>query len=315
MITHPLPASSTISEVERDTGLTKDTLRAWERRYAFPQPLRDSQGERRYPAEQVRKLRLVKRLLDLGFRPGKVIGHSSAQLHALAAPFAARLSPQAPHPALQHCLALCESHQFEALRATLLETQMSLGLQPFVLDVAAPLAVLIGQAWAGGRLAVFEEHLCTEILQIVLRSAIFAQARQAGGPRTPRILLTTLPQERHGLGLLMAEALCTIEGAHCIVLGVQTPLPDIVAAARTQHADIVALSFSSRMNARQAIDGLQQLHRQLPADTDIWAGGSCAGLKKNPPDFVYILGLHNIAAIIAHWRERQAGLRAAPGPN
>jgi hypothetical protein len=27
-----------IAEVERDTGIGKDTLRVWERRYQFPQP-------------------------------------------------------------------------------------------------------------------------------------------------------------------------------------------------------------------------------------------------------------------------------------
>ena len=47
--------SSTISDVERDTGLAKETLRVWERRYDFPQPLRDPFGERVYSAEQVRK--------------------------------------------------------------------------------------------------------------------------------------------------------------------------------------------------------------------------------------------------------------------
>ena len=35
-----------IAAVERDTGLGKDTLRVWERRYGFPQPLRDAFGER-----------------------------------------------------------------------------------------------------------------------------------------------------------------------------------------------------------------------------------------------------------------------------
>ncbi|HRI93726.1 MAG TPA: MerR family transcriptional regulator, partial [Accumulibacter sp.] len=30
-----------IGAVERDTGLGKDTLRVWERRYGFPQPTRD----------------------------------------------------------------------------------------------------------------------------------------------------------------------------------------------------------------------------------------------------------------------------------
>ena len=55
-----------IAAVERDTGIGKDTLRVWERRYGFPQPLRDAFGERVYPAEQVEHLRLIKRLMDQG---------------------------------------------------------------------------------------------------------------------------------------------------------------------------------------------------------------------------------------------------------
>ena len=35
-----------IAEVERETGLGKDTLRVWERRYGFPVPQRDRLGER-----------------------------------------------------------------------------------------------------------------------------------------------------------------------------------------------------------------------------------------------------------------------------
>ena len=42
-----------IAEVERETGLGKDTLRVWERRYGFPVPLRDALGERAYPDEQL----------------------------------------------------------------------------------------------------------------------------------------------------------------------------------------------------------------------------------------------------------------------
>src|SRR2546429_6664813 len=43
---------SPISAVERETGLAKDTLRVWERRYGFPRPERDSAGDRRYPADR-----------------------------------------------------------------------------------------------------------------------------------------------------------------------------------------------------------------------------------------------------------------------
>src|SRR5512135_1079870 len=73
-----------IAAVERDTGLSKDTLRVWERRYGFPQPLRDANGERVYPQAQVDKLRLVKRLMDQGYRPGKIADCTVEQLQALA---------------------------------------------------------------------------------------------------------------------------------------------------------------------------------------------------------------------------------------
>ena len=72
-----------ISEVERDTGLAKETLRVWERRYDFPQPERDEQGERLYPHTQVEQLRIIRRLMDHGFRPGKIVGKNLGQLQEM----------------------------------------------------------------------------------------------------------------------------------------------------------------------------------------------------------------------------------------
>jgi DICT domain-containing protein len=49
-----------IGDVVRATGLTEASLRAWERRYGFPQPRREPSGHRRYaPEEVVRILRVV----------------------------------------------------------------------------------------------------------------------------------------------------------------------------------------------------------------------------------------------------------------
>ena len=65
----PTPASSDdglpIAAVERETGLGKDTLRVWERRYGFPTPSRNPSGDRIYSAEQVQQLKLISRLLDV----------------------------------------------------------------------------------------------------------------------------------------------------------------------------------------------------------------------------------------------------------
>ena len=78
------PVTLSIAAVERDTGLSKDTLRVWERRYGFPMPERDTLGERSYPFTQVERLRTIKRLLDAGHRPGRVVPMAPEDVERLA---------------------------------------------------------------------------------------------------------------------------------------------------------------------------------------------------------------------------------------
>jgi len=301
-----LPAPCTISDVERDTGVAKETLRVWERRYEFPQPQRDAFGERLYPFEQVQKLRLIKRLIDLGFRPGKVIGQSMQELHLLAEQSTSNARPRIPTGDLQPYVELCRSHQSDALRRKLSQSLMIMGLHNFVLDLMAPLTTMVGDAWACGEIAVYEEHLFTEVLQTVIRSAIFSmpQPDHGGAAPQPRILLTTTPQEKHGLGLLMAEALMAAEGAHCLALGTQTPLPDIVEAAHRHRCDMVALSFSTTMNPRHVLDALTELRAHLPENIAIWAGGANPALRRRAPGYVTVLTLRELAPALAAWRQR-----------
>ena len=80
---NPYETAFSIAAVERDTGLAKDTLRVWERRYGFPAPTRDANGERLYPPEQVEKLRLIRRLIDHGRRPAGVVGASIEELASM----------------------------------------------------------------------------------------------------------------------------------------------------------------------------------------------------------------------------------------
>ncbi len=298
---------SSISDVERDTGIPKETLRVWERRYAFPQPERDINGERLYPADQIQRLRVAKRLLDLGYRPGKIMHLDTEQLSELANKAGATApAPDADDPLLRQCLGLIRAHKMGDLRQRMAQAQLELGLRRFVIELVAPLTTMVGDAWAAGELAVFEEHLFAEMLQSVMRNAIFSAHQQIGQSQArPRVMLTTVPQERHGLGLLMAEALFVLEGAHCVSLGVQTPLADIVTAARMQDADIVALSFSSVMSPRAAIENVSELQNRLGETVQVWAGGSCAALARRQLGPQCVLDLFDITGAVTRWRNQQ----------
>jgi DNA-binding transcriptional MerR regulator/methylmalonyl-CoA mutase cobalamin-binding subunit len=293
-----------ISAVERETGLSKDVLRMWERRYGFPRPGRDDNGERQYSVHEIAKLRAIKRLMDVGMRPGKVIGSSLDELNALAdARTPARGEAVAP-TIERDILAMLQGHDAAALQHALANMLMRQGLQRFVLETITPLNRLVGEAWMRGELQIFEEHLYTEQLQVALRTAINAFPRQTG---TPRVLLTTFPGEQHGLGLLMVEALLVPEGAQCISLGVQTPLEDIRRAALAHAADVVALSFSTVFPVRQASEGLATLRRQLPPAVTVWAGGEMTRrVRRTLPGVVLIPDLAGTLAALAGWRERTA---------
>ena len=288
-----------IAAVERETGLGKDTLRVWERRYGFPRPERDQHGERAYPLDQVEKLRLIKRLMGQGWRPGRLLAKPDEELASLAAPAEAAPDEVAGGSLHLTVVDLIRQHDIPALGNALRQALHRQGLQQFVLETVSALNRAIGEAWMRGEIQVFEEHLYTEQMQALLRQAIGALPPGSG---RPRILLTTVPEEQHILGILMSEALLTLEGAGCVSLGTQTPLADIGLAAQAQQADIVALSFSSAFPTRQVAPLLKQLRGMLAANIEVWAGG--AGIERvAAPEGVRIMGSLDAALEgLAQWR-------------
>lgn len=305
-----MPTPLSIAAVERDTGLSKDTLRIWERRYGFPSPTRDALGERSYSADQIEKLRLIKRLLDAGHRPGRVIALPLAALEQLAQAGPAHDTAFAS-TALQDQLDLIAGHDAAALRRELSTTLLRMGVAGFVSEVAAPLITAVGDGWMRGRLQVFEEHLFTEVMQGVLRQAI------AGIPMTPRagrprVLLATLPGEPHGLGLLMAEALLALEACVCTSLGTQVPLWDVSVAAQAVDADIVALSFTGCIGPNQVVQSLTDLRARLAPAATLWVGGSAPVLQRRRVPGVRPLPSLTAATVeLQRWRDEHQSATAA----
>jgi len=289
-----------ISAVERETGLSKDVLRIWERRYGFPRPDRDENAERQYTAEELARLRTIKRLMDTGMRPGKLIRHTLEELNTLAEK---RIRPrrETPAPAVESdMLALVKGHDAAALHAALAGLLLRQGVPRFVVETVAPLNRAVGEAWTRGELQVFEEHLYSEQLQLALRGAINAIPR---GNAPPRVLLTTVPGEQHGIGLLMAEALLASEGACCISLGPQTPFDDIRRATLAYKAQVVAVSFSTAFPLRQIGDAIGTLRRALAPAVALWVGGEVTRrLRKTPSGVRLLPEIGEVLAALQGWR-------------
>lgn len=314
---HPIPTGWAIAEVERDTGIGKDTLRVWERRYGFPQPLRDSLDERLYPLEQVHKLRLIKRLMDAGHRPGKVVAQSVEQLQVLLdglqwAKGSAEISGKKTRDvsALNvntPWLTWLADDRSDLIKQALRHHMAQHGLGSTVEDLVAPLCVYVGEAWLRGELSIYQEHLFSAALQQVLREAIASvEARDPSLTQSPRVLLATTPGEHHSQGLLMAECFFALESCARFELGASTPVVEILQAIQRMQIDVLALSFSAHASRNDVLSSLQQLVDGVSSEVEIWVGGSATALHgRSVPDGIMVLTkASDVSAHVQAWRAR-----------
>lgn len=267
-----------IGAVERDSGIARDTLRIWERRYGFPEPLRNDKGERMYPEGQLRRLQRIRRLLDQGLRPGKVVALIDADLDLLEA----ELYPDASTTeSIEHILTVLQTSGGSELEAALAETYKQQGMQVFITETVVPLLHTVGERWAKGKLQIFEEHLLSEVLTRFLNSEISAIQKTS---MKPRVLLATLPGEEHTLGLLMFSALLSARNVSVTNLGGEVPLDQIVLAVDRLNADALGITFSGAYQYENIRSNLIELRDSIPENVDIWLGGEgVKRMRKLPP--------------------------------
>jgi len=267
----------TIGAVERDSGIARDTLRVWERRYGFPVPTRNDKGERIYPLEQLRRLQRIRRLLDQGLRPGKVVALTEPDLDRLEAD----LYPNhKTDDTIERLISILQSEDVVKLDSELSISYQQQGMEAFITQTLIPLLRLVGERWAMGRLEIFEEHLLSEVLTRFLNSEIYLLQKTA---KKPRAVLATLPGEEHTLGLLMVSALLSSRNISVVNLGAEVPLDQLISAVDRYEADILGVTFSGAYQYENIRSDINELRDSIPQGVDIWMGGEAVKRMRKLP--------------------------------
>jgi MerR family transcriptional regulator, light-induced transcriptional regulator len=265
---------STILVVSRQTGLGMETLRAWERRYGFPKPERRPGSNRRlYSSADILRLNAIRRAIDAGYRVGDAITKTIPELEEMAGGGQAQASTSTSVGSVESLIDLLVHDEVTRMEHELRKAAAALGPKRFVMELAHPFLVAIGEAWVAGKIAIHHEHLATEAVTTRLRYMLAAYQDLEGDPM---VLLTTLPGETHALGLQMVALYLAVKSARPRLLGLSTPVSQIVEAARVLRADIVGLTISETAHVGTTKQALALLRRSLPASTPIWLGGAGA---------------------------------------
>ncbi len=272
------PLRYPIRAVSKLTGISVDTLRAWERRYRVVEPERDERG-RLYSETDLERLKALRQAVEQGHAIGRVAALTTAELRTLLARGPEPIPYDGPAPAgvptdLSVLQGAVERFDAAALRRELTRLAAVLPARTLAREVALPLMHLVGEAWHEGKLTVAQEHLVTA----ELRSLIGALARLHAVPENaPRLLLATPAGEQHELGTLVAAMVASGAGFASFYLGANLPSQEVVNAARRVAPKAVVLGFTGTEGAPGALQAVGEVARALPAGIECWVGGAGAG--------------------------------------
>ncbi len=276
-----------IGDICSETGLSPDVVRVWERRYGFPRPVRLPSGHRRYRPSDLNRLRLIAEAVADGHRPALAVKADEASLRKLLVRGQSPTWAPIVDPLIKAVLEM-ESAQ---IRALLQNAFTHYALKDFLGHVVDPLLEWIGFAWAEGSLGIHQEHLVTEILEDFLREVRLALPAKPG---RGSVLLTTLPGERHRLGLLMAALLYAAKGVRVELLGVDLPVASIANAALTLRVDTVAVSLSIQSSGEPTRRLLLDLLERLPPRCRLLIGGQGAARTRKMEGVERMAGISEI---------------------
>jgi len=272
----PPPTHYPIRAVARMTGISIDTLRAWERRYQAVTPVRDDRG-RVYTDAHVARLRRLAALVAGGHAIGRIAGLSDDELQRIElGPTAETAAAPAPATAvdLAPLLDAMQHYDLPTVEAQLNRHALLLQPQDLIFSVVLPALRSVGDRWEAGAIRPAHEHLVSSVIRSVLGSLLRTMPRAA---QAKKLVLASPSGERHELGLLSAGVLAAAAGIDVIYLGPDLPAADIVHVAVTAKADVVLIA-ATIANAVDQRD-LQQLS-QLPDTIEIWCGGpQCAAVR------------------------------------
>ena len=267
-----------IAAVARMTGLTLDTIRAWERRYGAVVAARGAKG-RVYTDAQVERLRRLAALVAHGHAISDVAPLSDARLAQMLrkAEDEAPAPDQGRHPTddgnpdvalVRDVIAAIERYDYAAADREVGRLAAVMAPRDLVYQVALPLMREVGARWHDGRLSVAQEHMVSAIVSSVMATLV---RLHPAVPRAPRMLFASPEGELHEFGLRAAAMLAAAVGIDVVYLGTSVPAPDIAAAAARTGAAAVVIGLTGR--SRAVASKVPEIRDALGTGVELWTGG------------------------------------------
>jgi MerR family transcriptional regulator, light-induced transcriptional regulator len=257
-----------IKTVEQLTGLSRNTITAWERRYDLLEPRKDPSGYRSYTDGDVELLLRVKGLLDRGFQIGEVAARMRAERTTIpdaAVPSIGALG-ELRRSLLDRLLGFDRSGADD-----LLERLLEVSFRRRVDQVYMPVLHDLGDRWEEGTCSVAQEHFVSAFVREQLVTML--KSLEVGPRDGPRAVCACYPGELHELGLLAIAIHLALSGHRVVYLGADLPTDQLAVAVQARPAELVCVSVIMATPASEVLAVARDLRSQVDPRTVVAYGG------------------------------------------
>lgn len=253
-----------LREVAAITGLSKQALYAWERRYNVVSPKRNARGVRSYSEEEVHRLQLLCQGTAKGHRIGKLVQLGLDDLKQVV-----RRRTDSMDDAIVELAEAVDRLDFALIEQKLPLHFSMFGPGRFTRDLVLPVMTEVGQRVEAGSTPIPGERFFTTKIRMFLGQALHLTAGQFSAPQ---ILFATPENELHDLALLSAAVSAQDAGCRAIFLGTQLPPDALAMVCLKTNTPVLCLSISN-LSHEKVLKTCRETRRALPSETELWIGG------------------------------------------
>jgi MerR family transcriptional regulator, light-induced transcriptional regulator len=281
----------TVGRAAELTGVSSGTLRKWEQRYGVVVPQRSPGNYRLYDDEAVRRLSVMRSLVNAGWSAQEAARHVVAGT-AAAESEVARPEEPSTDASVEELATCAEDFDVPRLEMVLSVAFAQDDVVRVVDDWLLPSLVSLGRAWRRGQVTVAGEHFVSAAVHRRLSHAFQSV------PPTPsdgrRVVVGLARGARHELGVLAFALVLRSRGVGVTYLGGDLPLEAWVSTVRLLEPAAVVLAVPTIADlpaVREAAEALMPLTAVLlggahqdevegPEHLGHRAGGAAAALAE-----------------------------------
>jgi MerR family transcriptional regulator, light-induced transcriptional regulator len=258
-----------IKTIEQMTGLSRNTITAWERRYDLLEPTKDASGYRAYADSDVELLLRVRSLLDQGFQIGEIVARIRAERSSGA------VREPAESMADLRKLLLDQLVEFDRVSAEeVVHRLLELSFRRRLDEVYVPVLHEIGEGWASGRYSVAQEHFATAFIREQMVTML--KSLEVGPRDGPLTICAGFPGDNHELGLLAVAIHLALRGHRIVYLGANLPIDELIGVLSKRVANLACVSAVAVQDVELVYARAREVREKVNPGTLIAFGGPSA---------------------------------------